>query len=257
MPDSLATLPHAHDADSTTATELIVAWQNPHTRAIRPVGRLTSDGPDYVFSYLSSAPEVAGFRPIIGFPHFHRAYRSPTLFPVFSQRLMSATRPDFAWYSDILGLPVDAAPLTVLGRSTGRREGDSLMFIPNPPVAPDGKSTSTFFVHGLRHVAHAEAHLALCAEGDAATLRAEPDNPVNPRALLVISDAGHRIGWVPDLLLDYVHAMREHSSPRVAIAQINPPTAPPNLRLRITIHGAVTPGFEMFGSPTAGVAARG
>ncbi len=242
----------------STDPGLIVAWQNPRTRKIAPVGLLNYLDGEYTFEYLRSAPNVEGFRPILGFRNFGGLYASDRLFPVFSQRVMGAGRPDFGRYLDLLGLSDEASPLGILGRSGGRREGDSLFLLQRPSVEQDGSSRAVFFVHGVRHVANANERVGTLAEGEELALQAEPQNPVNGQALLVLTSKSAPVGYVPDLLLEYVHQLRRASTPKLTVLQVNSEDSPPNLRLLVECTGELPSGYVPFsGGEWATVGAPG
>src|SRR5437868_10256861 len=94
---------------------LLVAWQDTRNRTIAPIGVLEKTGDDFSFAYLRRVMDIPGFRPLLGFGDLERRYRSPSLFPLFAQRLMDSRRPDYRRYLTVLGLSDGASPLVVLG----------------------------------------------------------------------------------------------------------------------------------------------
>lgn len=236
--------------EGLSAERLAVAWQHPGNRRIQPVGVLTCSAMGFAFSYLRSAAEVEGFQPFLGFPDLDRRYESATLFPLFAQRVMRSSRPDYDRYLRALWLDDDASAWSILGRSQGQREGDGIRVFPEPSVDDDGRTISTFFVSGLRHRMtsdpRVERALETLAVGDALTLRDEPDNPADERALLVEERTGVDLAWVPSVLLDYVHAVRSIGTPAVTVTTTNGAGVPPGYRLLVTVEGAVPPGYRPF-----------
>jgi hypothetical protein len=225
---------------------LAVAWQNPVTGgAIRPIGILEKTEAGYAFIYLRHAQTLPGFRPLLGLDDLNRRYESPTLFAVFRQRLMDSHRPDYRHYLTVLGLPDDVDALGQIGRSGGHRAGDSIFVVPEPRIDAQGGTSTDFFVHGVRHKAGAETRVSMLRRGERLELRDEPSNPVNQRALLVTHD-GAELGYVPDLLVDYVHTVRASADLAITVAQVNGPDAPPNLRLRAHLEGFVPQGYRPF-----------
>lgn len=227
-----------------------MAWQHPHSRKIHPVGVLEQafDG-SYAFAYLRRARDVEGFRPFLGFPDLTRRYESSALFPLFAQRVMDSRRPDYETYMHTLGLPEDAAPMEVLARSGGHRSGDTIQLVPEPLVETDGTTWCRFLVHGIRHRPGAGERITALRAGDELALRDEPDNPKNSRAVLVAANDEQPLGWVPDLLLDYVHHVRARSEPLVRVEQANGENVPPHLRLLVSLSGTVAPGYRPFTGP--------
>jgi hypothetical protein len=106
--------------------ELIVTWRHPQTEITSAVGMLRRDGEKYTFAYSDDVRHVAGFRPLLSFPHYSEVYVSETLFPIFAMRVMSDRRADYAAYLEGLGLPATATAWDQLAASGGRRGSDSL-----------------------------------------------------------------------------------------------------------------------------------
>jgi hypothetical protein len=225
---------------------LVVAWQNPVTGgAITPIGLLEKTEHGYAFAYLRRARTLPGFRPLLGLEDLNRRYESTTLFPLFRQRLMERRRPDYRRYLQVLGLPYGVDPLGEIARSGGRRAGDTIFLLPEPFIDAQGLTSTEFFVHGVRHKAGAEARISTLRPGDRLELRDEPSNPANQRALLV-THVGDQLGYVPDLLVDYMHTVRRASDLVMAVAQVNGPDVPPNLRLRVHAEGSVPRVYRPF-----------
>lgn len=216
----------------------------------RPVGFLEGvSGPhsvEYAFRYLRSAVERVGFRPFLGFSDPHRSYRSGGLFPLFAERIMDPRRPEHPVFLAALDLEGEVTPLEVLARSGGQRAGDGIMLLPVPEVAADGSTECLFLVHGMRFVPGADERVARLRPGDRLSLRPEYDNPANPRALFVVEDDDQPLGYVPDALLDYVHAVRD---PEVAVVRVNGPEVGSRLRLLIRLAGRVDAGYQPFSGP--------
>lgn len=140
-------------ADVVTETELLVIWQQPSTRAMIPVGVLKFDGETYAFEYLLNVAHVAEFRPLLGFRDLTKRYESDELFPLFHERVMDPTRPDFVRVLDELSLdPASATPWEQLVRSGGSSEGDTLQVTPFPRESTEGW-TCTALAAGVRYLA--------------------------------------------------------------------------------------------------------
>lgn len=239
---------------------LVVAWQHPIERSIEPVALLTYDGHVYRFTYIRNALNVMDFRPLLGFPDLHRSYSSEDLFPLFAQRAMDPRRPDYHRYVERLGLEGEPGPWEQIARSQGRRQGDTIQLLPEPTV--DGEDlTCLFLVHGVRH-AHkvprilngheihvtreqVETALAQLRPGDALGLASEPDNPVNPLAIMVLGSSVP-VGWVPDLLLNDLHHLMERANITVTVEHVNGPDAPWHLRLLAQLRASPAGDFRFF-----------
>jgi hypothetical protein len=232
---------------------LAVAWQHPDRRSIQPVGLLSAMSDHYEFCYIQNASEVDGFTPFFGFPELHRRYASERLFPLFAQRVMDPRRPDYVKFVQTLDLSPEATPWEQLTRSEGRRSGDTIVLFPEPVVNQDGSSCCKFFVHGIRHMLSVdpdlERELSTLRQGDALRLVPDPDNPVNPKALLA-TDArnGIVLGWVPDVLLDYAHAVLNSGDYRLDVRRANGADVPTYQKLLVELDGFVAEGFSAFAS---------
>ena len=239
--------------DRAVGQRLAVAWQHPGTRRITAVGLLTCGESSYSFSYLRSAADVEAFQPFLGFPDLARRYEANALFPLFAQRVMRASRPDFSRYRQALHLEADASDWSILGRSQGQREGDGIRVFPEPFVDAAGGTTSTFFVSGLRHRMLQDPRVSRALHalipGDRLTLIDEPTNLEDARALLVAEGAGLTLAWVPSVLLSYVHAVRSMAEASLTVVGTNGPDVPPTYRLLVNLRGTAATGYRPFDGP--------
>lgn len=228
-----------------------VAWRNTQRPRISPVAVLDYDGQSYRFEYLSTASDVEGFRPFIGFPDLRRVYNAERLWPFFALRVMDRRRPDFPRYVQWLGLPPDATPLDILSRSGGERKGDAVQVIEEPRVDLLGITEAVFLVRGARYATSdygSESAAQALTSGDRLSMVPDPSNPANPSALLVSTAAGLPIGWIPDLLIPYVHIVQENES-RLVLLRNNGLEAPWHLRLLAQLTGQTEPGYRAFIGP--------
>ena len=232
------------------ARRLWVTWQNPDTRAMRLIGCLAElDDGAWSFWYVRSVHGVPGFRALASFPELDKEYRSSQLFPVFANRLMSPRRPDYAAYLNALNLDQRATPFDILARSS-ERATDTIRVFPEPAVdRATGATECVFLAHGIRHIEGADARIQSLRPGSRLELRAELANPVNPGALLMDAEHDAPVGYVPDVLLDYVHAVRDHHGAEVRVDRVNPPPAPITLRLLCRLTGQWPPGPLPFTGP--------
>lgn len=220
--------------------------QSAGPRPYRAIGFLSCLRDGYEFSYLSSAVSQPGFAPLVGFADTSRAYRSDHLFPQFAQRVMSAHRPDRPSFLEAIDLSVDSEPWEILSRSGGRRGGDTVELMEEPMVSPDGRTSSTFLVHGVRHQGvNATERIAQLHRGELLLLASEPDNPVNDQAVLVTADDSQPLGHVPDPLVEYVNAVMK-SEHEVRVVRANGSRVSPHLRLLVRLEGRVRPGYIPF-----------
>ena len=103
---------------------------------------------------------------------------------------------------------------------------------------------------GIRHRDGAAEAVDSVRAGDVLELADEPDNPVNQRAILVSTRTGHRVGWVPDCLLDTIHELTElDAAIQVTAEHVNPPTSPPHMRLLCRLRAPWPDGYEPLTGP--------
>lgn len=228
---------------------LYLTWQDAFSRRIVPVGRLLKLEDGYEFAYIGAArrAQELGFEPLLSFPSLSTVYRSEKLPPLFSNRLMSASRKDLPDHLQRLALRVDEAePFTVLARSSGRRESDKLEVF-TPPHLDGSKAEGLFLVRGVRHTPGADAALVELNPGDMLYVAADVQNVVNPYALLLRDEQRRLLGYVPDYLAQEfgVHGY----SPRVLdvhVLKVNPHPAPVHHRILCTFQYASDPANPLF-----------
>jgi len=229
-------------------TRLLVTVRDPQTRAYRPVGFLSQVEDGYQFSYLRRELERGAFRPLPGLARAaDGCVSSPKLFPLFSERVISARRPDRHVSLDALGLPLDAAPMEVLARSHGQRVGDTIELLPAPDAGPGEVVAFTFLTHGVRYLdAVEQGRLASLSRDESLHLRPEPTNEVNPRAQLVTDGDDARLGWLPDPLIQVLDDIEDQ---RLSVEQANGPEVGFHFRLLVRLEGRVQRERGLFAGP--------
>lgn len=198
----------------------------------------------YSFSYLESAVADPEFRPLFGFRRTDLVYESDSLFPLFGERIMSAKRPERPAYT--LHLDDQSEPWEILGRSGGRRTGDTIEVIPEPIVAADGSFTATFLVHGVRYRSEqSQARISQLHSGDRLSVERGPDNVASSFPVKVMCDQALHLGFVPEPLAEFV-CRALPKDPALSVVQANGPEAPPHLRLLVRLSGRLQPGERAF-----------
>ena len=216
---------------------VFVTWYEPARRLSMPVARLVhhrAKSPGiYEFRYIRGAVEAAerGFQPFISFPFLHTIYRSRELFPLFANRVMPRTRPDYPEYIQALGLDsANADPMAILARSGGKRETDCIEVVPSPEPDERGIRTTHFLLRGARKVAGAEDRIAQLKPGERLFLMLDVQNETTPEAVALRTSDKHLLGYVPDFLV--AEAARLIEVPmNVLVEQVNLPPAPLHHRL--------------------------
>lgn len=214
----------------TQTRRLLVTRRDPQTRRYETVGELSCDESGYTFKYSEGVT-----RPLPGMPEIDASYASPDLFPLFEHRVISPRRADHDDYLAVLALEPSATPFEVLARSGGRSAVDTLELTPMPEP---GRVDITFLVHGIRHLTESErARISALTPGQPLALRREPDNVADERAVLV-NDEDHRLGYVPNPLLDYVHNIMGHEH-ELRVERVNPDSAGFHMRLLVRLVGTL------------------
>lgn len=225
------------DGEDSTVRRMLVAVQHLDDRSWHAVGFLAEGSDGWSFRYFESITDASWFAPLFGFGEVSRVYRSPQLFPIFAQRLMSARRPDRPAYLQALALKADASAFDVLARSGGRRAGDNIELLPVPTLDIDGATCAYFLVHGVRYVEGAADAIDGLRQGDRLELKDEPANPKDPHALIVASSTGEAVGYVPAPLLEYARAVRSVSGWSLTVERASSPDVGPHLRLLVCLTG--------------------
>lgn len=194
---------------STSRRSLLLVWQSPASRRFIKVGRLDllAEG-KFAFHYLPG--DAADTEPLVldDYPELDRVYVSDELPAFFANRVMSSSRSSYPQYLAWLGiderLETMSLPIEVLARTGGSRVTDTFHIL-DVPVYLEDHFTSRFFVSGISHTEEAEHVLVSVTNGTALALQLDQDNPGNPRAVLINTSDGRKIGYVPDWLCADVH----------------------------------------------------
>ncbi|MGH9608918.1 MAG: HIRAN domain-containing protein [Bryobacteraceae bacterium] len=239
---------------------LFLAWQDPQRRQWYPIGRLSSTGGLFRFVYTHGAliaEQKGRFAPLAAFPDLRAVYQSDELFPLFANRLMRASRPDYPLLLKWLDIPeADAMPFTVLVRSGGQRVTDTLEVFPYPEKLPDDSYQICFFLHGLSHMPPESARRAEgLTAGERLLILRDFQNPDDPDALLLRTSEKyprdmHLVGYCPRFLSNEIGRLMAsgNNPPCVTVERVNPPPAPIQFRILCRLRMKWTPGFQPFDS---------
>lgn len=232
-------------------TTLFVAWQDSKSRRWFPIGKLESSESGYEFSYTKGvleAEECCGFKGLQSFPMLDETYESSELFPVFSNRVLPQSRPDFACFVKYLNLQSDSVdPMKVLARSGGMRATDEVEVFPLPECTKDGKYVAHFFAHGVRYLEEENQKIIdSLSAGELLTLVPEPMNKHDALAIQV-HGRGVKLGYCPRYLNQDFHTLLGRSTEvKLTVEKVNPSPAPVQLRLLCSLSADWPSGFEPF-----------
>ncbi len=229
---------------------LYVAWRPADPRqGWRPVGRLDFCDGLYRFQYTTGARKP-GFTPFVGMPDVHMVYESEALFPLFANRLLSDSRPEYEDFLRWGGFDAKAHPdpISILGVTEGRRQTDAIEVFPCPHPDGDGCYLNKFFLHGLRWLPPAALERASRLQAEE-QLRLFPDlqNEDDPHAVGMRTDLDRMIvGYFPRYLardvwelfrscaVDFLH---------VRVVRVNP-AAPLQNRVLCQLRACWPEGFR-------------
>lgn len=170
-----------------------------------PVGRLDFESGTYRFVYTKGAKTAVGFRPFNGMEDLGAIYESDDLFPVFANRLMPKSRPEYEAFLRWSGF--DAAtppePIAILGVTEGIRQTDQIELFPCPVRDAAGCYVNKFFLHGLRYMPDAaKVRIAGLRNEEPLFPMLDLCNPTDGSAVALRTVEGERvmIGYVPRYL---------------------------------------------------------
>lgn len=187
---------------------VFIAWRSggPTNGHWGPVGRLEHGPSGYRFVYTRGARTIEGFGGLTGMPDLNAVYESQDLFPVFANRILGKSRPEYQAFLTWGGFDPDnpPEPLALLSVTEGRRQTDTLEVFPCPQPDAQGCFLTKFFLHGVRwmHPAARERINQLRAD-ETLGLMLDVSNQHDPNAVAVRTSATMdrvMIGYVPRYL---------------------------------------------------------
>ena len=233
-------------------TTVFIAWRGGSTERGEwsPVARLEHAQGEYRFVYTQGARTLTGFNPFPGMGDLETVYRSRSLFPMLTNRLLSKSRPEYAAWLTWSGFDPNhpPEPLAVLGVTEGIRQTDALEVFPQPVADIQGNYATRFFLHGLRHASEqALQRLSALRADDVLHVELESDNLHDPHAVAVLDDGVERLrlGYVPRYLARDVRDLVSCNgldNIDLRVARVNH-GAPLQMRLLCTLHTPWPQGF--------------
>jgi hypothetical protein len=243
---------------------LFLAWQNSETRRWFPIGRLEHDPENhrFLFQYLKGVEDAkvqGGFERLPSFPDLNEVYESDELFPLFANRILSQSRPDYKEFLSWMDLPADRDidPIELLARSGGQRVTDSLEVFAMPEELGFNQYSVHFFVHGLRHMAPDSLNRADRLKPDEHLLvMHDLQNPSDPQALMLRTaetEPGdvHNVGYCPRYLFvdTFSQMVKDQRLPKILVEKVNPSPAPIRFRILCRAFFELKPSVRPFSGP--------
>ncbi|MCZ2343907.1 MAG: HIRAN domain-containing protein [Bacteroidales bacterium] len=204
-----------------------------------PVGRLERIDSGYRFVYTKGARELKGFQPFPGLSDLGAVYESDELFPLFANRLLARSRPEYQQYLEWNGFDPNnpPEPIALLRVTEGQRATDQLEILPCPLPDEERRYLTKFFVHGIRWTSpSAIEQIHKLKPGDHLGLLPDINNEVDPNAVAVRNLGGtekHLLGYVPRYLAYDVRKLCLSCTPGAAVLTVERvnPDAPLQFRL--------------------------
>ncbi|MGL5804674.1 MAG: HIRAN domain-containing protein [Xenococcaceae cyanobacterium] len=235
---------------------LFLAWQDSNSRKWFPIGRLTFDGNQYQFVYIQGikqAQDESNFQPLHSFPDFNKIYTSDELFPLFSNRLMRRSRPDYKDYIEWLNIPKNEDdPIAILSRTGGSKATDHFEIFPCPELDENGLYHIHFFARGLRYFPEcARQRINDLEENETLFLLHDLQNKYDPQALVLRTEDRHEVGYCPRYLVDDVFEMLRQNPEfvHVYVERVNPAPSPLQFRLLCNLTAEWKNDFRPFSNP--------
>ncbi|WP_375725036.1 hypothetical protein LXN10_06385 [Arcobacter sp. KX21116] len=185
--------------------KLILVWRNPNTRMWTGVGLLEYKNNKYYFNYTNGA-KIDKFIPFGQMNQLNETYVSDELFPIFKNRLLSKSRPEYEDFLSWLDIKKEENnDLLELARSRGIRATDELQLFPVPEKNEKGMYEVLFFSHGISHIAkHYLERLPKLKKNDRLLILKDIQNESDPLALALRTknDPVELLGYCPSFFVD-------------------------------------------------------
>nr|WP_320190334.1 HIRAN domain-containing protein [uncultured Desulfobacter sp.] len=237
-------------------SKLILAWRNHNNHDWVPVGKLSYCNSQYIFEYTEGAKKLykeGQFAPFSFMENLNEVYRSESIFPIFMNRLMQKSRPEYDNYLKWLNLTEEtASPIEELARSGGIRATDDLQLFPFP-TSHGGQYKVSFFSHGIRYLPSSYVdRLNDLDVGERLFIMFDVQNKFDANALLLrTSDPVEIVGYVPRFFShDFNRLIKINGAQNtiVEVQKINQ-NSPSQFRLLCRFRTKWPKNFEPFESP--------
>ena len=216
--------------------KLFLTWQDKESRKWHPIGQLTFNGEVYRFFYVKGAnlaQSEANFQPLVSFPDFREVYESTELFPMFANRVMPNSRPEYRQIIELLSIPENSNdPLAFLARTGGAKVTDNFEVFCYPELDGENNYNLHFFAHGLRYLPECSIErIGKMQKDDKIYLAHDFQNPFEQDALQLHSRDNHIIGYCPSYFLDDMNEIRRNKEIELFVERVNEETTPLQFRL--------------------------
>jgi hypothetical protein len=203
---------------------LYLAWLDPQSRLWHTVGKLSHEKNLYTFAYTRGALASPRFKYLGRMLDLHKKYYSQELFPLFANRILNSSRPEYRDYVRWLAMNPDKEndPMQLLARSGGERATDDLYVYAHPETNNQGKLELFFLSNGLRYLDTANLqHVEQLQIGDRLALRREHENNHDCFALVLETDEPIKVGYCPRYLNRDLCRIMEKATVQLTVERLN------------------------------------
>jgi hypothetical protein len=227
---------------------LFVAWKQPDSGEWIPVAKLERRDERYLFSYTRGVHRAKNFQTFSRMDRLDVVYESSAIFPLFANRLISKSRPEFHDYLRWLGLKnTEDDTLSMLALTGGIRGTDSIELFQPPSISDAREYEVEFFIRSLSHLSKESInHIAKLTSGERLFLMRDCQNNFDSSALAIRSgNPPVFIGFCPKYytqdLGELLSRLESNIEVRVKCINID---APLNMRLLCSV-SAIAPAKFM------------
>jgi hypothetical protein len=227
---------------------LITPWQDPESRRWHTVGELRHENDLYTFAYTGGALASPRFRYLGRMLDLHKKYYSQQLFPLFANRILNSSRPEYPSYVRWLAMNPDTEnnPMQLLARSGGERATDDLYVFAHPEINEQGEMELFFLSNGLRYLSpDSLKRIEQLKTGDQLALRREVENDHDCFALLLETGEQIKAGYCPRYLNRDLGEIMDKTTVRLTVERLNP-DAPIQFRLLCKAVFTLPSGVSLF-----------
>jgi len=227
---------------------LYIAWQDPQSRLWHTVGQLSREKDLYTFAYTNGALASPRFKYLGRMLDLRKKYYSQTLFPLFANRILNSSRPEYRDYVRWLAMNPDKEndPMQLLARSGGERATDDLYVYAHPETNDQGELELFFLSNGLRYLDPTSLQrIERLQTGDRLVLRREHENSSDSFALVLETDEPIKVGYCPRYLSRDLCQIMETTTVQLTVERLNQ-DAPIQFRLLCKAVFKLPAGIALF-----------
>lgn len=202
---------------------LFIEWSDPVSKSWVTVGKLVALTGKFTFQYTKGVEKLERFTPFEMMNDLYLTYEASELFPLFANRLLNKSRPEYKSFLRWLKFGEDVNPLDVLALTQGLRGTDSLRVF-SLPKHVKGIYKTSFFARGVSHVAtETVVRIDNLKRGDSLYLMDDVQNEFDDALALRTGEPKAMVGYLPSYLSPHLKALL-HDKPdiiQVSVSQLN------------------------------------